>query len=105
MNVTNFRFKSIILIKKIFFLFLIIIGLTLVSCDVNQKKPLMLNNGVLDLGCWDFEKDGSENLDGEWEFYWRQFLTSRDFDTVLQKNYIPIPYHWNDYLCKETLMY
>ena len=27
---------------------------------------------------WDFEKDGTINLDGEWEFYWKEFVPPTD---------------------------
>jgi len=67
-----------------------------VSCGTNQKKPPRAKNGVLDLRNWDFEKDGNIRLDGDWEFYWKQFLTSEDFDTVKTKHYISVPKPWND---------
>ncbi len=39
-------------------------------------------NGVLDLLDWDFEQDGPVELNGEWKFYWKQLLTSRDLADV-----------------------
>ena len=44
----------------------------------NQRIPPKALNGVLDLADWDFEKDGSIDLSGEWEFYWQQHLTPGD---------------------------
>jgi HD-GYP domain-containing protein (c-di-GMP phosphodiesterase class II) len=32
--------------------------------------------GVLDLRNWDFDRDGPVKLDGEWRFYWQQFVMS-----------------------------
>jgi class 3 adenylate cyclase len=55
---------------------------------------------VLDLRGWDFEKDGIVRLDGDWEFYWKQFLKSADFDTVKKKHYIFVPGSWKGYKWK-----
>jgi class 3 adenylate cyclase len=78
-------------------LLLIIIILGIISCNTNQKKPPMAKLGILDLRNWDFEKDGNVRLDGDWEFYWHEFLTSKDFDTVKKKKYIIVPKAWNGY--------
>jgi len=34
---------------------------------------------VIDLSSWDFKKDGTISLSGEWQFYWHQLLTPEDF--------------------------
>jgi hypothetical protein len=89
---------------KILLLIIIIFGI--ISCNTNQKKPPMAKQGILDLRNWDFEKDGNVRLDGDWEFYWHEFLSSKDFDTVQQKHYIKVPKPWNDYKWgKEELGY
>ena len=54
---------------------------------------------------WNFEKDGTINLDGEWEFYWNEFLYSGLQPTVQPvgdplsrtPNYIPVPGNWNQF--------
>src|ERR1043166_930291 len=53
--------------------------------------------GVLDLGGWDFEKNGVVKLDGEWEFYWNRLYTPQDFGSknVTGKLYIQVPGTWN----------
>jgi class 3 adenylate cyclase len=41
------------------------------------KKSIAIpqaEKGILDLREWDFEKDGRVELNGEWEFYWMEFL-------------------------------
>ncbi len=51
-------------------------------CSGCKSPPLRLiraENGVLDLSGWDFEEQGPVRLDGEWEFYWNEFLESGDF--------------------------
>lgn len=87
---------------------LFILGLSIVfsSCSHESKLAPKAVNGVLDLRGWDFEKDGIVRLDGNWEFYWKKFLTSKNFDTVKTKHYIPVPKPWNGYKWgKEELGY
>jgi signal transduction histidine kinase/CheY-like chemotaxis protein len=53
--------------------------------------------GVMDLTEWDFEKDGSIPLDGEWEFYWNRLLTTFDERGLSGKEepkYYPVPSQW-----------
>jgi class 3 adenylate cyclase len=83
--------------KLLYLITLSIFSFLIVSCNSNQKIAPKAVKGVLDLRNWDFEKDGIIKLDGEWEFYWQQFLTSKDFDTVQNKHFINVPDVWNDY--------
>jgi signal transduction histidine kinase len=56
--------------------------------------------GILDLRNYDLSLDGNVVLDGEWEFYWRQFLNPGDFENGSRQDsldYISIPGYWNDY--------
>lgn len=57
-------------------------------------------NGVLDLRGWNFDQDGPLNLNGEWEFYWEQLLTSREFadSTPAITGLIHVPDTWRGYL-------
>lgn len=52
--------------------------------------------GLLDLSQWDFEKDGTIKLDGEWEFYWKEFLDPR-LNTP-SAHYITVPGNWNNFI-------
>ena len=55
--------------------------------------------GVLDLTSWDFSKNGSLDIDGQWEFYWRQLLTPADFSgghAHADVAYLTLPAAWND---------
>jgi|GEM_PF-4913282 len=45
-----------------------------------QNKPIpKVEKGVLDLRGWDLEKDGPVALDGDWEFYWKEFVDPASF--------------------------
>lgn len=61
-----------------------------------KKRPVAVK-GILDLRGWDFERDGSVNLDGEWEFHWNCLLNPPDIEsTALQRDsgYMTVPGLW-----------
>jgi signal transduction histidine kinase len=69
------------------------------SCSTKSKEIPLPVNGVLDLRTWDFQKDGQISLTGYWEFYYKDFLSSRQFDALQQKTYAWVPGVWkNGYL-------
>ncbi|MBU3914680.1 SpoIIE family protein phosphatase [bacterium] len=54
---------------------------------------------MLDLREWDFTKNTTVNLDGEWEFYWQTFLDPKTIhhQTIHSDNYITFPRSWKGY--------
>jgi len=65
-----------------------------------EKKPPQAANGILDLSQWDLEKDGPVKLDGEWELYWEQLLTPRDFEGLnkpAKTGFFNVPGYWQGY--------
>ncbi len=70
------------------------------GCElVSKDRPLALQ-GVLDLSAWDFERRGSVDLAGEFEFFWKQLLVPSDFDTASPpqpSGFIRVPGFWNRY--------
>lgn len=65
------------------------------------------SSGILDLAGWDFEKDGSIGLDGQWEFYWEQLYQPSDFRSDrLPKltGYINAPGYWDGYRIGEQTL-
>lgn len=44
-----------------------------------EHAPPRAENGRLDLTQWDFARHGTVPLNGEWEFYWAEFLEPDDF--------------------------
>lgn len=76
--------------------------ITLTGCTGNQDNilPPISEGGILDLTEWDFEKNGAVNLDGEWEFYWKQLYDPRHFlsgISSMDKKIIMLPRSWNGY--------
>jgi two-component system sensor histidine kinase ChiS len=56
--------------------------------------------GVLDLTSWDFDEDGSVDLNGEWAFYWKQLLSPDDFLSNAapdRTGFLALPSKWNGY--------
>ena len=67
------------------------------------KTQPRATRGVIDLRAWNFEKDGPLELRGEWEFYWRHFLTAQDFIseiTPARTGYLQMPGIWNRFTLK-----
>jgi len=86
--------------RKLFFpslLFIITASLSLAACSAAGKPPLA-QNGYLDLSNWSFSANGTVNLDGQWEFYWRQLLSPEDLtgaQPVEPTGYFEIPGRWD----------
>ncbi|MBF0119384.1 MAG: response regulator [Desulfobacterales bacterium] len=66
--------------------------------NLSGKLPPKAINGVLDLRNWDFEKDGIIKLNGEWEFYWKQFLIPENPIIPQKTGIINVPSSWNGYV-------
>lgn len=64
------------------------------------------SQGRLNLSSWDFARDGSVQLTGEWEFYRSQLLTPEDFhekgggaaQPPKLTGMVDLPGRWNDYI-------
>lgn len=70
----------------------------LISCNKEWKQAPRAVNGVLDLTEWNFDKDGTVKLDGEWAFYWQKLYSYEDFmkNPQLQPSSLSVlPGVWN----------
>jgi PAS domain S-box-containing protein len=66
--------------------------------DSINKNPPRVINAVLDLNNWDLKENGPIDLTGEWEFYWNQHLTPKDFsksNPPAKTDLIYVPGSWN----------
>ncbi|MBW9144804.1 diguanylate cyclase [Clostridium sp. CM027] len=64
----------------------------------NASSNIPSQKGVLELTNWDFHKDGYTSLDGQWQFYWQQLLSPKDFtNNSPLPSYIEMPMPWNKY--------
>jgi signal transduction histidine kinase/DNA-binding NarL/FixJ family response regulator len=83
--------------KKIF----LILGILILVASCSEwpvKTPPKVEKGVLDLRGWDFEKDGYFEIEGDFELYWKQLLTPKDFTAGKQHKfiYVKTPGNWGD---------
>ena len=80
------------------FLFVIIFLISFSSCHEKVIQPLA-KNGILDLRNWDFKEKGVIRLNGEWNFYWKNFIDpAADFSSKSSgKNIISVPSFWNSF--------
>ncbi|MDX1960567.1 MAG: 7TM diverse intracellular signaling domain-containing protein [Leptospiraceae bacterium] len=100
-------FKKINLRQYLIKLLLILNIFIIYSClQVNHDSTPKAVKGVLDIRNWDFKKNGVIKLDGEWEFFWKEFLepTSNPAGDAYKRllpgneiNYINVPGKWNDF--------
>lgn len=73
----------------------LLVSISILSFSKNQPKAV---KGVLDLTGWNFQKDGTVSLIGEWEFYWDKIIQPEHFHLVQQvvTGYIKMPSYWKD---------
>jgi len=66
------------------------------SNKVGKAQPLA-KDGVLDLSDWDFGKDGSVELRGEWRFLWKDFVEPAQLGESVQvfNDIISVPSFWH----------
>ncbi len=65
------------------FILTAIVILSFITFFLNKPtvaRPPELTGGVLDLSDWSFEENGIVSLEGDWSFYFNQFLTHEDFE-------------------------
>ena len=82
-------------------LFLSLICLLLLFFRVAAKNKIFVQNGVLDLRTWNWQKDGIISLTGNWEFYWNKFYSPsffRDTSIAYTKHFAFVPSLWNKYI-------
>lgn len=68
-----------------------------------MEKPLAVQpvakQGYLDLSGWDFEKNGSVHLDGQWEFYWDRLIEPTELGSIPKPDgYMNVPAIWKGQL-------
>ncbi len=95
-------FMTHVLTKIRFILIITVFSfLSLLSCsDSSKRSRLAAENGILDLRAWDFQKEGIAELNGDWLFYWMEFIPTESFETEeipLPNGVISIPSTWNTY--------
>src|SRR3954464_13993334 len=80
--------------------FLAFIFFLLFCGEIFAKNKILVNDGVLDLRSWNWQKNGSVILTGSWEFYWKKFYSPKFFtdSSSRTKQYAFVPSFWNNYI-------
>jgi len=68
-----------------------------------MDKPQAIN-GILDLTEWNWDENDIIDLNGQWEFYWQELLTPKDFENtelIKKRELISLPRAWNHYVFKD----
>ena len=83
--------------KKLAFINILIFSL-LFSTFAKNDSLFYAYKGVLDLTNFDFSKNKTVQLSGEWEFYWHKLLTPDDFNPkkIIADAYVLVPKYWSD---------
>ena len=89
----SLKYLIIILIVAMLFLFFNITG----NFESHPKAKL----GILDLTQLEFKND-VVSLDGQWEFYWNQFLNPNEVTSNPVTEYVSLPSSWNKYSFNEN---
>lgn len=81
--------------KLLLYIISLIAALVSGGCSNQLSNPsLKAEDGIIDLTHLQFEYDLA-HLDGEWEFYWNQFISPDEIDKGQITGYIPVPGSWN----------
>lgn len=92
----NLKSKHKLLIFTIYFVCILLIPIAMIRPSIKNKE-VQGYKGRFDLINWDFYKQGIVELNGEWEFYWKQLLQPSDFsgNNLKPSTYIQLPHPWN----------
>lgn len=83
-----------ILYKYVLTLFI----LSLTSCQFDENKQSIIEEGFVDLTHYNFKNEGILELNGDWEFYWEELHTPSFFHNQTPEYiaYYPVPSIWNN---------
>jgi serine phosphatase RsbU (regulator of sigma subunit) len=80
---------------KLVLYFLLSIGFF--SCNTEQKKQKEAKNGVVNISIQDFSGNNTFALQGEWFFYWKEYLRASDFERTTNARLVSVPNNWVNY--------
>ncbi len=85
---------------KISLILLLVFSLSFFSCSNKKPRQQSVQKGQIDLQDWSFSKDGFVKLNGEWEFYWNEFIISGNLKDKnnSEPTYLQVPGLWNGHI-------
>lgn len=81
----------------IFFIVLIFYLLPFWYLNSGAAVQIKAQNGILNIENWDMEANTPLSLDGQWEFYWKEFLTVYEISDAGPDLLVQVPSTWNEY--------
>jgi len=80
-----------------FFILLALFLLLFLFLKIDDSKQIEVQKGILNIESYDMEMKTPISLSGEWEFYWKQFLTNSDISEAEPDLLVKVPSTWNEY--------
>ncbi len=77
----------------------------LAGCEQKLKNQPSAHEGIIDLTRWDFARDGSVELSGEWEFYRQTLISPSDLtspDGLKHLEFFSVPDFWANHQSNHT---
>ncbi len=85
--------------KKGIFIILLCLTVLITSTPLAAEtgKYPRVARGLLDLSSWNLARNGDITLNGEWEFYWNEYMSPSALETsTVSPAYITVPYAWHN---------
>ena len=92
-------------LKKPIVLIIILLIVLSAGCAQKRTSEIRVEQGTINLEHWDFESQGTVQLDGDWEFNWMKLLKPNDFNHLNKTpEYLRVPSTWGS-STKEDISY
>lgn len=80
-----------------FFILLVLFLLSFLFVKIDDSRQFEVQNGIMNIESYDMDVNTPISLNGEWEFYWKQFLTASDISGTEPDLLVRVPSTWNEY--------
>ena len=96
MQVKRFLELKRVSIFLIVLLFAVFVFWSALSSNKENEQPISFN-GIIDLSDWNLGQNDSIHLDGQWAFYWKQFIMASELKSYKPDAFVTVPSVWNVY--------
>lgn len=94
MNFYHTNKKIVIFHSVLNIAFLVLLSWILFSSHLAAMPIPKADAGILNLTSWDFDKDGTVRLEGDWQFYWQKFIAPEQ-KPLTEGTFIEVPKSWD----------
>ena len=82
---------------------IVLLAFSSLNTIAKDNHPIV-ENGVLDLSNYNFEKSGTIFLKGHWKFYWNKFLTPEQIEKDTTYGFLKVPKSWKKQPYKNQIL-